>query len=673
MMPAAGDDRLVRRTLLAALVLVPVLPDFGLFTNSDSPKWALLTALVLAALLVVTVRAFRGTGPVRVPYGDHLALLVIIALMMLLWGPRAPEKHATFRAWAAVGTLAAAGILAARYLRDDPWAGRALAVVVATGAAVSLAGIGQRAIGMRLPPSTFGNPSFAAEFTAPVLVIAVCFIFGRKRRLAGLLAAVPLTAYLVLAKSRADWLGLCAGLVTLLLLEVAARQVVRLPPALFAGGILAAATALPFVVTAFPVPLLGRSDTVAVRACTRTAAFRMAADHPATGVGLEGFRAHYPKYRDPEEARLSLRREVTFPHHLPGQVAAETGYPGLLLLGLMLFVPLWSGFFGAYQRPQDRVLAAATASLAAVIASAQFSEPLRHPASALLFFVLSGIVVVRRPKRLVTDLRGRYRRLWPMLLLLFPVFAGAGLLGPHLLADGALKAARDRLAGRGGEFDEETSALLRASLAREETPDPLRMLAFGETVSGRPESALILLERLFAISPWDEHGRIEKARALLKLGRAAEALPILEDLSARRPGDDIVWLLRLVARSAGDAFGAQQDLLARLRAAPPAEAARLARQADRALPAFSLAVVRAAERLGTEGDPERALAILSGLSGGEARYHEAVLLAAGGRLDAAMDALRAAAAEGAAERPRLAADPRLDPLRGRADFRAMAE
>ncbi|MCU0726725.1 MAG: tetratricopeptide repeat protein, partial [Planctomycetes bacterium] len=291
----------------------------------------------------------------------------------------------------------------------------------------------------------------------------------------------------------------------------------------------------------------------------------------------------------------------------------------------------------------------------------------RHPAPALLFFVLSALLVVRRPRRLVEDVSGRYRRLWPVLLLLFPA-AMALLLAPaHLTADARLRAARDRLAASGGTPDAETIRLLEASLRAEESPDPLRILAFFETVSGHPDAALARLARLFVLSPHDELGRIEKARALLKLGKPAEARPILDGLAAARPGDDVVFVLRLIARSAEEPEAALTELLGRLKSAPLGTAASLAAQVDSALPVFSLAMVRTAERIGAV-DPDRALAVLRALSGGEARYHEALVLAAHGRLDEAMDRLRAARAEGATDAARLAADPRLDPLRGRADF-----
>jgi O-antigen ligase len=681
-----GDDRTVRRFLLATLVLVPLLPDFGRFTNADSPKWALLALLAVPALLVVGRRAVASREKVRIAFGDHLAVLAAIAIVAILVAPRAPEARATLRAWTAVGTLTALGLLASRYLRDDPWAGRAALATVLAAAFASVVGLAQRFLLGGLPASTFGNPSFAAEFVAPAaLLLPVLLASDRRlpaeaplrpamwvsgRRLSALAAAPLLLAFLAVAKSRADWLGLVAGLLTLGLLALLPR-LRRTPPLLpLAAAILACAVALPYALRALPVPLFGRSDTVAIRAHVRDAAFEMARDHPFLGVGLEGFRAHYPAYRDPREAELSLRRQVTFPHNLPAQVAAETGFGGLLVLALVLLVPIWSGLYAARSRPGDAVSRGATAAVVAIIVSAQFSEPLRHPASALLFFVLSALLVVRRPRRLVEVVSGRYRRLWPVLLLLFPASMALALAPSHLAADARLEAARSRLASSGGAADTKTIELLEASLRAEESPDPLRILAFFDTVSGHPEVALSRLGRLFALSPHDELGRIEKARALLKLGRPAEARPILESLAAARPGDEVVFVLLVIARSAEDPQGAQEEVLHCLKTAPPEKAAALARQVDIALPTFSLAMVRTAERIGAT-DPRRALEVLAALSGGEARYHEAVVLAAQDRLDEAMDRLRAARAEGAADGERLAADPRLAPLRLRADFDEM--
>ncbi|MCU0727796.1 MAG: O-antigen ligase family protein, partial [Planctomycetes bacterium] len=353
-MTSPGDDRAVRKILLAALVLVPLLPDFGLFTNADSPKWTLLSLLAVPALFIVARRAVRSREKVRIALGDHLALLAALVIIAILVAPRAPDARATLRAWTGIGTLAALGLLAARYLRDDPWAGRAARAFVLAAAAASVIGLAQALLFDTVPASTFGNPSFAAEFIAPAaLLLPVLWAAGHRALALG--AAPLLLGFLVVARSRADWLGLAAGILTLALLAILPRLRRAAPLLPLAVGILGLAVALPYVFRALPVPLLGRSDTVEIRAHVRESAFRMALDHSFLGVGLEGFRAHYPAYRNPREAELSLRRQVSFPHNLPAQVAAETGFAGLLVLGLVLLVPLWSGLFAAHRKPEDAV------------------------------------------------------------------------------------------------------------------------------------------------------------------------------------------------------------------------------------------------------------------------------------------------------------------------------
>ena len=52
---------------------------------------------------------------------------------------------------------------------------------------------------------------------------------------------------------------------------------------------------------------------------------KMLADHPLTGVGLEGFQAAYPPYRDPEALA-----EISHPHEVPVAFVAETGIAGLI-------------------------------------------------------------------------------------------------------------------------------------------------------------------------------------------------------------------------------------------------------------------------------------------------------------------------------------------------------
>jgi tetratricopeptide (TPR) repeat protein len=663
---SGNEGARTRWILLTTLLAVPLVPNPGWFTNSDDPKWAVLVAGTAAALLVVLWRAVRSKEEVRVILPEHLVILAILVLAALFSGPRAPDERASLRALALIGTLTAFGIAAAQYLRDETWCRRALLVSIGAAGAAAAFGIVQWLLGAK-PTSTFGNPSFGAEFAASALCLTLIWV----RRPLVLLAAVPLLVFVVLAKSRADWAGLAAGLTVCGLLWLLGRARRRPPRQAIAAAVIAGAVFLPYAFQVLPLPHLGRGDTVEIRRLVRNSTFEMALDRPGVGVGLEGFRAMYPKYRDPEEARLSMRREVTFPHNLPLVVFAETGVPGLLMLLLVLWAPLSSGIRTVFARPEDRVALGATAGFVAILVSAQLSAPLRHPASALLFFLLGAVLVARRPRRIVTDLKARHRRALPVLLLVVPVATAAAVLPGHLAADHYLAAARARELEQQGAMDAEVARLLERSVDREPGPDALRQLAFFRTGTGEPKRALALVATLLTISPHDEQGRIEKARALIADGSPKGALGLLEELVVARPGDDVALFLRARARwEAEEDRGALEDFLEALKIAPVESARRHAKWANDLPPYFQDAVLDVAARLAEE-DLERGLAILSAVRGRESDYRRALVFVKRGDLDRAMSILRLM--KGFLDPARLRHDPRLAPLRHRADFEALIE
>ena len=494
-----NEDRWARRFLVALVFVVPLVPNPGLFTNADAPKWAVLVLGALGVFAVILYRSVRTKDKVRLLLPEHLSLLALVVVAAILFRVWAADESASLRALALIGTLTALAIAGGQYLRDDAWVRRFLDAALAAGALVSAVGIAQWLAGAS-PTSTFGNPSFAAEFVAPSLCIAAgAFLAGRRR--AALAAGIPMLLFLVLARSRADWVALAAGLAVIAVLTLLIRSGRRPPRRVLTGAIRVAAVLVPYVPQLVPLPVFGRRDTVEVRRLVRKSTLDMALDHKAVGVGLEGFRGTYPKYRDPEEARLSLRREVTFAHNLPLQVFAEVGVGGLLLLMLFLWVPISSGLRTLAERPADPVAPGATGAVVAVFVSAQLSAPLRHPASALLLFTLSALLVARRPRRFVTDLKGRYRNAVVVLLLLFPVAAAAAVLPKHLGADHYLARARAREAAQDGGMDAEVARLLTRSIDLEPGPDALRQLAFYRTGTGEPKRALALLGVLMDLSP----------------------------------------------------------------------------------------------------------------------------------------------------------------------------
>jgi O-antigen ligase len=546
--------------------------------------------------------------------------------------------------------------------------------VVVGGGATAVLGVVQVIAGQEHPSSTYGNPTFATEFLVPLLLICLPLAHLGRWKVA-VAAGVPIATYLLLlfaaGRARADLLALLAGAATIGLLLWLGRKKVRVPAWLLTGALLAAAVAAPFLVDFGGGAVYGRTDTVEIRRHLRSAGWEMLADRPVTGYGLGGYEAEYPARRDPEEFRLSGGRHVSFAHNLPAQVAAEAGVPGLLLLLFLLWVPLASAVRSILREPDDATALAAAAGMVAILVSAQFSAPLLHPASATLFVLLGALAVARRHRRYVTDLKRRFRRVVPVVILLVPAIAGAVALARHLVADALLHSAVVRARGLEGGLDEEAYARLRASVAARPLPEALRLAAFYETGTGDPETALGTLRDLFRISPHDEPGLVEQARALLASGEPEVAIRALDDLVADRPGDDLVLRLRARAHGvAGDRAAELADYLAAAKEAEPEVAADVAREVSLLAPEHVLAFVRAAERIGGE-DPEWGHAVLAGLDSPEAVYTQAVLHATHGGLDEAMRVLRRAVAEGAAGRDRLLYDPRLEPLRGRADFREL--
>ena len=94
------------------------------------------------------------------------------------------------------------------------------------------------------------------------------------------------------------------------------------------------------------------------------------------------------------------------------------------------------------------------------------------------------------------------------------------------------------------------------SSALERWPDDARLLKSGidaATMSGEPQAAMEMSERLLALQPGRQSAKVFRAYALLAAGRAEEALPIAEAMCAARPTDQhALGLLAICCRLVGD-------------------------------------------------------------------------------------------------------------------------
>jgi O-antigen ligase len=189
--------------------------------------------------------------------------------------------------------------------------------------------------------SVFWDPSIYGRFlVVAILGCLVVVLFGRDRRLlAGATAAIA-----------AIWIGLLFSFSQSSFAALIASVVLA---AVFAwrrrGLVLAGVAAAVLLVGALAVPNVrhdlfghgkGLNSAAGGRGTLVREGIRIAAHHPAAGVGIGGFKRAYAelKHLKGKEPKAAAS------HDTPVTVAAETGIPGLLLFGWLLLAGLALAF-----------------------------------------------------------------------------------------------------------------------------------------------------------------------------------------------------------------------------------------------------------------------------------------------------------------------------------------
>ncbi|MCK6528005.1 O-antigen ligase family protein [Myxococcota bacterium] len=420
--------------LTAAATALAVHPSFSSFFV---PKYAALGLGAGALLVGAGVRAAaRGTPPSRTSLDlPVLAWLGFLALS-LAW---APNPHLGLRTLAFEGALGMLALVAARAFPELPDRTRLVAAVAGLGVVVAaVAGLqllgwdptstvplsaleeAERADLYRAT-STAGHKNLAAGISAatlPLLVglgVATRSPAGRALSAGGLAVAAAATLGL---QSRGAWIALAAAAAAASAGWAAARaprgslaRIARGAAALAAVLALAAGTSLAVVRLAPGSAVAQRLSAVADwssepslsgrRAIWRTAA-AMAADHPATGVGVGQFALLDLSYElrrlqaaaDPAAAAVVAQ----YAHSDPLQALAETG-----ATGLVLWLALWlSGLARLVpRRGAPREAAAVRYGAAVALAVVAFHSlgdfPLRSPANAALAWLLLAAGATRPP------------------------------------------------------------------------------------------------------------------------------------------------------------------------------------------------------------------------------------------------------------------------------------
>ncbi|MCX5859162.1 MAG: tetratricopeptide repeat protein, partial [Proteobacteria bacterium] len=409
-------------------------------------------------------------------------------------------------------------------------------------------------------PSTFRHANFAAQFLAPLLPITAGVLFATRRRfnVALLLVAFLIQAfYLVATHSRAGCLSAFLGIVFLLFFWLyfqfrgAGRKLHSslLRPALLIGSLLVL-LGLSFYSSPPIRNGLSRLSSLTdlkdpanrVRLLLYQDTLKMVKAHPLSGIGLGNYPVVLPDYWSGELRDLityGASRTAENAHNDYLTTAAESGLPALLALAALIVFSLFITLAGLRKKP-DPYRLSALGGLLVLFFHAAFDYPLQNAASALIFWILLGIIAGKpASKKLSLPPRLSFLSSRPLLVKLL-------IFGPVILL--SLLATRSLAANyfwqRG--FSEYVRSPLSAekSLQRAEIISPhdhqiLFLLGNIATLKRNTPEAVRYYRAVLKLFPTHSKAQMNLAELYLEQGRFPEAESAIEkvlQLDPRNPG-----------------------------------------------------------------------------------------------------------------------------------------
>jgi O-antigen ligase len=204
----------------------------------------------------------------------------------------------------------------------------AIDVIITVGAIEAIYGIFQYAIlnfdnlGRRVQGSLSHYMTYSGVLMLVACAAAARLMFRRQDRVWTSLVMPALLVALALTMSRNAWVGVCVGIGLLFLLRD-----FRLVAVLPAVAALFLALAPTHLTQRFYSTFSLNDPTNRDRVAMMRSGVRIVKDFPLTGVGPDGVRLVYQRYRDPRAER-QLNPHL---HNVPMQIAAERGLPALAI------------------------------------------------------------------------------------------------------------------------------------------------------------------------------------------------------------------------------------------------------------------------------------------------------------------------------------------------------
>ena len=454
--------------LLAVIAGVPLILMPGIFFHfNTTPKVALLLFAVPVLFVfckqhVKNIRSLCFVKEGRI-YAMLLAALWIASglSVMVSTNPELSVHGSLWRrsGWLTQTALLVLAIFIAAWLSGE--AHRLLVLIRAiavTGSVAAIYGIfqyfghdlfqapgtyqaGDGSFRITRPPGTIGHADYFASWLIMILFpIAALTVLEQNRlmRIASRVACAVIAAAILCTGTRAAWLGLLVGLVTLLAMK--SFRVTR------ASWVAAAAVAVAIVVfTMSPAGARLRARLHWSRDDARGGArmllwrdsMRMAADKPWLGFGQETFTTEFPRFASVDLARAYPDFYQESPHNLFLDALDSQGLLGLSCLAGLIVLGIFSGWRALQKgNPIAELL---LAGFVATLVCLQFTVLVA--ATSLYFYLFIGMLVSLRatplpPTQRVAVPPGYSIAYWvsAAVSLLLPFFAVRLILADRSLA-----------------------------------------------------------------------------------------------------------------------------------------------------------------------------------------------------------------------------------------------
>ena len=594
--------RLRSAVALVVITGVPVVWSFQLTLDSyNHPKFAFLIAGVatMAALsLVVTGKSSRAWRAGLVP------ALAIVLPLALSWLASPYKEWAVLGQYGRLQGLfpyvviAGFGLLAMAALERNPrevaWAIAISGGVAGSYSLLQAAGLDpfvygsmhKHSSGLWTAQSTLGNINFAGAFFALAVPVALALTkVARRRDIAMVLLGLAVIG-LGVSFSQGPWGAAVGGIAVTVGYWLRPRW--RL--AAIGGGLAAAAIAAIFVATVFAGGAAAEDPGATVtsfgaRYWYWEAAVSIAADDPLTGQGPNGYSIEVLRHLDPRWVGR-IQEVPDDPHSVPLAFLANAGVPGVL--GYLLFVA-WGLRLGIRTARRSGLGAGLLGAFVAylLVSLVSLNELTINVVVWALFVALVGLD--RGPYTTEPSVSARAtRRRVPLLAAACLIFLGGWWVAARMV-----QVDRQMLRGEVAALDNNAAlavATLRSGLgfwdeyhyqelaarrigelgARRGPPEGgpyidemnriygyldgfpdvqglisqarlLHVWAFKTGTSQSDEEALVLLDRARFMDPNDPVLAAETAQVLSALGRADEAITLLEMYSVRKPPVGMFW------------------------------------------------------------------------------------------------------------------------------------